>query len=328
MPGILSFLYSQLLTTLPKPSASYAGQTVLVTGANVGLGKEAARHYTQLGASTVILAVRSISKGEAAKTDIEKTTAKTNVIQVWQLDMSSYQSVIDFASRATKELKRLDIAVLNAGVVRGEWEVFEQDESTITVNVVSTFLLALSLLPKLKETANTFNKRPTLTIVASEVHDYAKFVEGKAPEGKLFAALNEKPAKPDQAALGERYQVSKLLDVFGTRAMADRRAAQQIPVTINCVNPGLCHSELAREAGIALTIMKFFLARTTEVGSRTLVHAGGAGAETHGQYLSNCEITKPSDYVLSAEGYKVQNWFWEELSKKLEGIKPGVTANL
>ncbi|KAF1959241.1 short-chain dehydrogenase/reductase-like protein [Byssothecium circinans] len=324
----LELLYSQLFAPIPKPTASYAGQTIIVTGSNVGLGKEAARHFTRLGASTVILAVRSMSKGEAAKADIEKTTNTTDVVKVWHLDMGSYQSVLDFASKASKELQRLDIAVLNAGVARGEWEIMEQDESTITVNVVSTFLLALSLLPKMKETANTFNKRPTLTIVASDIHIWAKFEEGKAPDGKIFEALNMKPAEVGEAAMLERYRVSKLLDILGTRAIADRKAAQQIPVTVNCVTPGLCHSELSREAGIGLTIMKFFFAQSTEVGSRTLVHAGSAGAETHGHYLADCKIQKPSDFVLSAEGYKTQNLFWEELSNKLEGIKPGVTANL
>lgn len=46
----------------------------------------------------------------------------------------------------------------------------EGNESTITVNVVSTFLLALLILPKLQETAQQFNITPNLTIVSSEVH--------------------------------------------------------------------------------------------------------------------------------------------------------------
>lgn len=242
MPTFFQFIWNQLLTSLPKPSGSYEGKSVIVTGSNVGLGKEAARHFTRLGASTVILAVRSLPRGQAAKADIEKTTGTKDVVKVWQLDMSSYQSVIDFAAKATKELPRLDIAVLNAGVARAEWEVFEKDESTLTVNVVSTFLLALSLLPKMKETASKFNTRPTLTIVASEVHFWAKFPEGSAAEGRIFEQLNAKPEKLTTDHMGNRYQVSKLLDVFGTRAMADRKAAHSIPVTINTVNPGLCHS--------------------------------------------------------------------------------------
>jgi NAD(P)-dependent dehydrogenase (short-subunit alcohol dehydrogenase family) len=328
MPTFFQFVYTQLFTQLPKPTTSFANKTVIVTGSNVGLGKEAARHITHNNASTVILAVRSLEKGEAAKKDIEASTGKKDVVKVWHLDMSSYQSVLDFAARADKELQRLDVAVLNAGVAKGQWEVFENDESTITVNVVSTFLLALALLPKMKKTANQFNTRPTLTIVASEVHAWAKFPEGNAPHGQIFLEMNKKFPQITADNMGNRYQLSKLLDVFGTRAMADRKSAQAIPVTINCVNPGLCESELSRDSGIGLTIMKFFLARTTEYGSRTLVHAAASGAETHGQYLSDCKIDLASDYVRSAEGYEAQNRVWDELTAKLEAIKPGVTANL
>ena len=66
-------------------------------------------------------------------------------------------------------------------------------------------------------------------------------------------------------------------------------------VVINCLNPGLCHSELNRSAGglrgYLLIAMRALLARTTEVGSRTLVHAAAGGKETHGQYLSDCKVT-------------------------------------
>jgi NAD(P)-dependent dehydrogenase (short-subunit alcohol dehydrogenase family) len=235
------FFYSQLFFKPPKPTGDFSGKTVVVTGSNVGLGKEAARHYTSLGASTVILAVRSVEKGEAAKRDIESSTGR-NVVKVMQLDMSSYQSVLDFAARASKELERIDIAVLNAGVSRGVWEVFEQDESTITVNVVSTFLLAFAILPKLKETAQKFNTRPTLTIVSSEVHEWTSFEERKAPEGGIFERLNQKTIDGKDVGLVNRYQVSKLLEVLFVRALCERKPRDQLPVTINFVNPGFCQS--------------------------------------------------------------------------------------
>lgn len=238
--GFLGFIRSQLLVSLPVPKGSYSGKTVIVTGSNVGLGKEAAKHFARLGASTIILAVRSIEKGNAAKKEIESSAkCSPDVVKVWKLDMANYQSVQDFAAKAAKELPRLDIAVLNAGIATQKFEILEKDESDITVNVVSTFLLALLLLPKLKETSEKFNTRPNLTIVASEVHFWAKFPEQHAPEGGIFDKLNEDDGKVDMT---NRYQVSKLLDVLGTRAMADRRSASQIPVTINCVNPGLCYS--------------------------------------------------------------------------------------
>jgi FlaA1/EpsC-like NDP-sugar epimerase len=62
MDIVASFFYSQLCVNLPYLNASWTGKTVTVTGATVGLGKEAARHFVRLGASKVILAVRTIEK--------------------------------------------------------------------------------------------------------------------------------------------------------------------------------------------------------------------------------------------------------------------------
>lgn len=323
MATIWQFLYSQFFVTPPKPTGDYTGKTILVTGANVGLGKEAARHFANLGAAKVIIAARSIEKGEEAKRDIESTTkCGTDVIKIWQLDLSSYQSVLDFGARIDKELPRLDSAVLNAGIAKGNFEIYEKDEATITVNVVSTFLLSLLLLPKLKQTAAEFNTRPTLTVVASEMHYWAKFEERHGDS--IFD--NMRVDNPKYYA--DRYPLSKLLNVLGVRAMAERRPVDKIPVTINTVNPGLCHSELSRDAGFGMVIMKALLARSTEVGSRTLVNAGSAGPETHGEYMSDCQVTRTSDWSLSEEGHKTQERFWNELTAKLEAIKPGVTSNL
>lgn len=87
-----------------------------------------------------------------------------------------------------------------------------------------------------------------------------------------------------------RYNVSKLLEVFYTRELAAHtKANNKADVIINFLNPGLCHSELARDAGWTLYIMKLLLARSTECGSRTLVNAVEAGHESHGQYMSDCE---------------------------------------
>lgn len=78
-----------------------------------GLGKEAARHYVRLNAEKVIIACRSIEKGEAAARDIEQSTGRKGVVEVWQLDLSSYENVKQFAERA-KGLRRLDSIVENA----------------------------------------------------------------------------------------------------------------------------------------------------------------------------------------------------------------------
>jgi NAD(P)-dependent dehydrogenase (short-subunit alcohol dehydrogenase family) len=134
VPNILfgfmpKFFYAQLFVTPPVPSKDCTGKTIIVTGANVGLGKEAARHYVRLNAEKVILACRSLDKGEAAKKDIEASTGRKDAIEVWQLDLSSYQSVKQFAERA-KTLRRLDSIVENAGISTRNFKEVEGNEST------------------------------------------------------------------------------------------------------------------------------------------------------------------------------------------------------
>lgn len=260
-------------------------QTIIVTGSNTGLGKEAARTFTRLNAEKVIIAVRSISKGDAAKREIEQSTGRQGVLEVWPLDLASYESTIQFAERA-KKLQRLDILLENAGVAKTGWEVVEKDEMNMTVNVVSTLLLAVLLLPKLRESGSKFNTTPHLTIVTTEVHGFAKFEERKADN--IFEKLSDRAAYDVQ---DHRYPVSKLVQLFAARELATRsKSAGKADVIINMPNPGLCQSELSREGGWSLVIMKFLLARSTEYGSRTLVSAVESGPGTHGQYLSNCQV--------------------------------------
>ena len=177
MSFLFNFLYSQLIVSLPYPTQDFSGQTVIVTGANVGLGLEAARHFTRLNAAKVILGVRNLDNGNEAKTSIENSTKRTGVVEVWQLDLSSYQSVKQFVERA-QGLKRLDIVVENAGIAGNhQFAMPEGNEAMITVNVISTFLLGLMILPKLRDTATKFNVEPRLVFVTSEVHLFAKFEE-------------------------------------------------------------------------------------------------------------------------------------------------------
>ncbi|KAI5922020.1 putative short-chain dehydrogenase [Camillea tinctor] len=325
-----NFFFSQLFVRPPYPKSSFAGKTIVITGSNTGLGKEAARHYVRLGASKVVLAVRNLDKGHDAKHDIEATTkCNKNILQVWQVDMGSYASVQKFAARVNNELDRVDVFQANAGLAKSTYEVSEDNETQITVNFISTFLLAALIIPKLKESASRYNIRPIFTITGSGAHLHTQFPQKTAPDGELLATINDKATA--EAHWDEQYPVSKLLVVFGVRAIAERHPISDpsFPITFNIANPGLCHSELSREhPTFAFWLFRLLLARSTEVGSRTLVHAASAGPETHGQYLGDCTIHPPSSVVTAPDGKELQDRVWSELVKKLDSIKPGVTANL
>jgi NAD(P)-dependent dehydrogenase (short-subunit alcohol dehydrogenase family) len=112
-----SYLKSQYFEHPKLPTTVCAGRTIIVTGANVGLGKEAARHFVSLNAAKVIIACRTPSKGEAARADIEKTTKRTGIVEVWSLDLESYDSIREFVRRA-ETLDRVDVVLENAGKSR------------------------------------------------------------------------------------------------------------------------------------------------------------------------------------------------------------------
>lgn len=113
---ILNFFYSQFFVTPKYPTTSHEGKTVIVTGANIGLGYEAAKHFVRLGAAKVILAVRSPEKGEEARKTIETSEKRSGVVEVWALDLASYDSVKAFAKRVAG-LERVDVVVENAGTL-------------------------------------------------------------------------------------------------------------------------------------------------------------------------------------------------------------------
>ena len=319
--AIMSWYYNQLFVTPPYPTRLFSDQTIIVTGANVGLGFEAARHFARLKALRVILAVRNVQAGEEAKREIEKSTNRPGCCEVWQLDLGSFASVKAFARKAAT-LRRLDIVVENAGVANPESFVqVEGHEKHITINVISTFLLALLLLPTLQATANAFpDTSPHLTVVTSEMHIFTEFPERH--ETNIIAALNDS----SKTNMTERYSTSKLIEVLLVRELAPK--VSRMGVVMNMVNPGLCHSKLARDYDWKFGLMKLILARSTEVGSRTLVAGASAGPNSDGAYMSDSVVAdeKLSSFVTSDEGIATQHKLWDQLKSVLEDIAPGCTV--
>jgi retinol dehydrogenase-12 len=305
---LLSFLYSQFLVSLPYPTTSFEGQIVIVTGSNTGLGFEAAKHIARLNAARLILAVRTPSKGHAAKKAIESANPLSQTkIEVWELDLSNFESVKAFAKRVNT-LNRLDVLLENAGMMSRSFKMAEGNEVTITINVLSTELLALLVLPKLKETAKRFGVQPRLTIVTSDLHFIAAFKERHSDD--IFAALNEE----NITNLGDRYAVSKLMEVFFVRELANRIKRNE-GVIVNCITPGACKSDFNREAtGVAkyaFAAAAAIVARSTEVGSRTLIAGAAAGSESNGEYMENCIVTRYVIFAVKwreADGVDRRHW--------------------
>lgn len=119
---------------------------------------------------------------------IEDETGRKGVLEVWHLDLTSYDSVKEFATKV-RELDRIDAIIENAGVALDKYAITEGLETTLTVNDVSTMLLAALVLPKLQESAEKFNNMPHLVMVGSAVAFEAKGVLEKV-DGDILWGLS------------------------------------------------------------------------------------------------------------------------------------------
>ncbi|KAI5459121.1 putative short-chain dehydrogenase/reductase family protein [Mariannaea sp. PMI_226] len=304
-------------------SENVSGRTYIVTGANTGLGFEASKHLVALGAAKVILAVRNLDSGETAKAKIEQDTGKTNIAQVWHLDLSSYDSVKAFAKKAIDELERIDAIIENAAVAVSQRQFSEGHLRTFTVNVLSTLLLALLLLPKLKEVSTKFGILPHIAFISSSVGFDVK---------EIFDTIKNDPLvgmDSEDLDIMRTYPLSKLLETFAVRELASLLPVDQTGVVINLVCPGLCKTELGRnappEVHDRLKELHEKYGRTAEDGSRTLLFGAVAGRESHGQFLDSCEIAddKVPDWVKDEEGKRSQQNLWNAIAKELDIVEPG-----
>ncbi|KAK6849771.1 short chain dehydrogenase [Apiospora arundinis] len=288
--------------TLPLPISPElcAGKTYIVTGSNIGLGLETAKHLVRASAGRVILAVRSAASGDRARQEIEAETNRRGIADVWSLDLASYDSVRAFARRASDELDRLDALVENAAVYLDQWttvtsgdegEARREEETSVVVNDISTTLLGLLLLPKLADTARRFpDSMPRLVFVVSAL-GFSVREHLDAIKTDVFNGLNDQK----KANMRDRYALSKLVQVPIIHRLARLYPQEKTGVTINMVNPGLCRTGLTRYSTwyyrLYIDVVRVLLAaRTAEEGSRTILYGVAAGKETHGKYLSGCKI--------------------------------------
>lgn len=192
--SFLHFIRAQYKTLpLALGPVDCQGRTYIVTGANSGIGYECVKHLARLGSSRVILGVRSRDKGEAAKKTIEtETGCDTSILEVWEVDLGSYESVVAFAKKAGEELHQIDGIVENAGTAEASWIEKEGNETNMTVNVFSTLLMSLLMLPHMHKSARQFGIVPRLVIVGSGLAFQAQPMLERLDIGNIFRDLRDR----------------------------------------------------------------------------------------------------------------------------------------
>ncbi|KAF2464928.1 uncharacterized protein BDR25DRAFT_296114 [Lindgomyces ingoldianus] len=322
--ALLFRMFSNKWINPPKDTTgeSFSGKNVIVTGANTGIGIEAAAKFAALGAAKVILAVRDLKKGDAAKAIIESRTSKKDQLEVWQLDLNSYDSVVAFAERVNT-LDHLDVAVLNAGVRKIRFVQSTQGwEETLQVNTISTALLGILLLPKLQESKRITGKIPVLEFVNSGLHQNAK-IDSKILKGdNILKAYNA----PENFGGGKQYSLSKLFLMFVASTLAAEVSCENVLITSIC--PGAVKTEIGRDfnfpgVAIGLAIFAAVFMRTPEQGSRMIVSGTTQGEGVHGRFWQHDQIQPIAPSLGGEENKKIAARVWTEIIQVLgEDVPP------
>jgi NAD(P)-dependent dehydrogenase (short-subunit alcohol dehydrogenase family) len=276
---------------------SFAGRTVIVTGANSGLGAVTARELARVGAQ-VILAVRNTGKGEAAARDM------TGDVEVRRLDLQDLRSVRQFADG----VDAVDVLINNAGVMAVPHAVTTDGfESQIGTNHLGHFALTNLLLPRLTDRVVT---------VSSMAH-WAGYISLKD--------LNW-TSRPYSAWLA--YGQSKLANLLFTSELQRRLAAIGSPLRALAAHPGYSHTNLQGRSGRKLgdALMSFgnrLVATDADFGARQTLYAASQdlpGDTFVGPRFGMVGRTQPVGRSMLAKRPATASALWE-LSERLTDTK-------
>ena len=201
-------------------------QTVVVTGANTGIGKATALALAREG-WRVYVASRSAAKGEAAVAAIKAAAGSSDVFFL-ALDLADLESVRSCAEGFLARGEPLHVLVNNAGVGGARGLTKQGFELMFGVNHLGHFLLTQLLLDRLTSSAPA-----RVVTVASDAHYQARGIDWEALR---------RPAR-GITGLGE-YAVSKLCNVLFSQELARRTAGTG--VTTYALHPGVVASDIWR----------------------------------------------------------------------------------
>jgi len=296
----IAYIIRQYLIKSCESKARLDGKVAIVTGSNTGCGKWTAIDLAKRGAR-VIMACRSVERGEAALMEVKKISG-SNDVYFMQLDLASLESVKRFAESFLKEYSQLHILVNNAAIMMNPFTKTEDGfESQFGVNHLGHFALTNLLLKRIKASA------PARIInVSSRAH--------------LMGVINfdDISSEKSYSQFGA-YSRSKLANVLFTNEL--ERKLKGTDITSYSLHPGLVASELGRQT----LVNRFFYSlltpfeRTCEQGAQTTVYcAVQEGLEKDsGKYFANCGISTPNS-VVHDEGIAKKLW---ELSENMTGVK-------
>ncbi len=263
-------------------AAPMEGRTVVITGANSGVGKATAVALAAAGARTVITA-RHEARGRQAVEDIRRAS-RSDQVDLVVFDLADLASVRAGARQLLDACEQIHVLVNNAGLVLSHrTETTDGFETTFATNHLGPFLLTRELTGRLQASAPA-----RVVTVASTAHRSAR-------RGLDFDDLQSERGYAGMQAYGR----SKLANILFTTELARRLAGSG--VTANSLHPGTVATGFARDddasglLAFGVKVIKPFIL-TPEKGARTSVYLASSPdvAGVTGQYFVKCKPRSPS----------------------------------
>ncbi|XP_056616261.1 retinol dehydrogenase 14a [Triplophysa dalaica] len=281
------------------------GKTIIVTGANCGIGKATATELLRRQ-GRVIMACRDRDRAEKAAQEIQQEAGPDRgELVIKLLDLASLKSVRSFCEEIIKEEHRLDVLINNAGIYQCPYTKTEDGyEMQFGVNHLGHFLLTNLLLDLLKRSAPS-----RIIVVSSKLYKYSDI---------NFDDLNSEQSYDKAFA----YSRSKLANLLFTLELSHK--LEETGVTVNALTPGIVRTNLGRHAYIPLLVKPLFnllswaFFKSPEQGAETSVYlACSPDVEgVKGKCFANCQ---EEQLMEKAKDEEVAKKLWD-ISEVMVGL--------
>jgi len=258
-----------------------AGKTILITGANTGIGRATALALGARGAG-LYLACRSATRTQPV---IDALRARGSAAEFLELDLADLASVRRCADAVLDRVERLDVLLNNAGLAGQRGRTKDGFELAFGVTHLGHFLLTELLLDRLIASAPS-----RIVNVSSRSHYSAKSIDWEALQ-KPTASITGLP----------EYGVSKLCNVLHAKDLAKRLEGRG--VTTYSVHPGTIASDVWRRVPWPVRpLLKLFL-KSTAHGALTSIHCATSPevAAESGLYYDDCRVKRPNRLALDVD---------------------------
>lgn len=248
------------------------GKTVVITGANTGIGKETALDLAKRGAR-VIMACRDMERAQAAVKEVTELSGNENVVCM-KLDLADSKSIKEFAEAINKGESQLNILINNAGVMVCPYgKTADGFEMQIGVNHMGHFLLTYLLIDLIKRSAPA-----RIVTVSSMAHSWGSI---------NLDDINSEKSYDKQKA----YSQSKLANVLFSHSLAKR--LEGTGVTTYSLHPGVVQTDLWRHLSatqqVFMKIAKPFTKNSVQGAQTSIFCAVEPSLEKEsGRYYSDC----------------------------------------